>query len=46
VLRWTLPALAGIAVWSSVLVVSLGLLADIAAVLLDPRIDLHDAGGR
>jgi peptide/nickel transport system permease protein len=38
---WILPdlnTLAGVAVWSAVLVVSLGLLADIATVLLDPRI--------
>jgi peptide/nickel transport system permease protein len=39
---WTLPdlnTLAGLAVWSAVLVVVLGLLADVATVLLDPRIE-------
>jgi peptide/nickel transport system permease protein len=38
---WTLPdvnTLAGLAVWSAVLVVFLSLLADVATVLLDPRI--------
>jgi len=38
---WTLPdvnTLAALAVWSAVLVVTLALLADIATVLLDPRV--------
>jgi ABC-type dipeptide/oligopeptide/nickel transport system permease component len=30
--------MAGLAVWSAVLVVALALLADIATVLLDPRV--------
>src|SRR3954471_13480224 len=41
---WTLPAphpLAGLAVWSAVLVVVLGLLADVTTVLLDPRIEVR-----
>jgi ABC-type dipeptide/oligopeptide/nickel transport system permease component len=38
---WTAPdvnTLTGLAVWSAVLVVFLSLLADVATVLLDPRI--------
>jgi ABC-type dipeptide/oligopeptide/nickel transport system permease component len=38
---WIAPdvnTLAGVAVWSAVLVVALSLLADVATVLLDPRI--------
>jgi peptide/nickel transport system permease protein len=41
---WVSPdvtTLAGLAVWSAVLVVVLGLLADLATVLLDPRIDVR-----
>lgn len=43
---WTSPdvtTLAGLAVWSAVLVVALSLLADIATVLLDPRISARTA---
>jgi ABC-type dipeptide/oligopeptide/nickel transport system permease component len=43
---WISPdvnTLAGLAVWSAVLVVSLALLADIATVLLDPRISARSA---
>jgi ABC-type dipeptide/oligopeptide/nickel transport system permease component len=41
---WTLPdltTLAAVAVWSAVLVVVLGLLADLATVVLDPRVALR-----